>query len=131
MSIQSEINARTAKLQVILAGANNSIKARNGKEAADLNGIPAAIAAIPESDTKLQVKSVTSTGAVITVSPDEGYDGLSTVIVDGDAFLMPANIAKGITVYGVTGTHEGYITVASADELPDDAEDGTIAVIVG
>lgn len=107
MSIQSEINARTAKLQVILAGANNSIKARNGKEAADLNGIPAAIDAIPSDDPVLQVKSVYPTGEVISVTPDEGYDGLSAVNVAGDAFLVPENIAKDVTIYGVTGTHEG------------------------
>ena len=131
MSIQSEINARTAKLQAILAGANSSIKAKNGREAADLSGIPSAIAAIPEGDTKLQIKSVYPTGQTITVRPDNGYDGLSAVNVAGDTSLVPANIAKDITIYGVTGTHLGYITVASVDDLPDDAVDGTIAVIVG
>ena len=190
MSVQSEINSRTAKLQVILAEANNSIKARNGAEAADLNGIPAAIDAIPSDDPVLQVKTVYPTGEVISVTPDEGYDGLSAVNVAGDAYLVPENIAEGVTIYGVTGTHEdgetvewheyeirpedydfvltapeghgirkitvlgdadlipeniksgvdifgrvgtyaGYITVASEDELPTDAEDGTIAVVEG
>ena len=132
MNVQQKIDSRTTRLQAILAGANERITAKSGTAAPDLNGLPDAIGSIPEGgEAKLQAKSATPTGKTFAVKPDSGYDGLSTVTVEGDASLAPANIAKGITVYGVTGTHNGYITVASADELPDDAEDGTIAVIVG
>ena len=54
----------------------------------------------------LQEKATTENGEIV---PDEGYDGLSKVTV---------NVS-------------GYITVASVDELPTDAEDGTLAVIEG
>ena len=45
------------------------------------------------------------TGKVIT--PDEGYDGLSQVMVQGDPALKPENIRKGENIFGVWGTYEG------------------------
>jgi len=107
MSIQTEINSRTARLQAILADANDSITAKSGRAAADLKGLPEAIDTIPAGEAVLQVKAVTPNGKIITVRPDAGYDGLSAVNVAGDACLVPENIAEGVTIYGVTGTHEG------------------------
>lgn len=46
MSVQSEINSRTAKLQAILDSANTAITAKSGTAAANLSGIPAAIEAL-------------------------------------------------------------------------------------
>ena len=117
MSIQTEINARTAKLQAVLKDANNSIAEKNGAPAASLNGLPDAIDSIPASEPKLQVKGVTPTGDIITVRPDSGYDGLSAVNVAGDAYLVPENIAKDVTIYGVTGTHEGGEEIIWHDDL--------------
>lgn len=131
MSVQSEINSRTAALQAILAGANDRITAKRGKAAPNLRNLPTAIDSISLSDSKLQSKIVTPTGQEFTVNPDGGYDGLTFVTVKGDGELIPENIKSGVEIYGVTGTHLGYITVASVDDLPDDAEDGTIAVIAG
>lgn len=133
MNIQQKIASRTEKLQAILAGANNSLKRKNGTEAADLSGIPAAIDALPSEYPDLQVKSVDPTGEVIMVEPDEGYDGLSAVIVGGDAFLIPENIAKGITIYGVTGTlDEGESIIWRDDfEIMPEAYDFTLNVPEG
>lgn len=117
MSIQAEINARTAKLQAILKDANNSIAEKSGTAAESLNGLPDAIDSIPASEPKLQVKGVTPTGDIITVRPDSGYDGLSAVNVAGDAYLVPENIAKDVTIYGVTGTHEGGEEIIWHDDL--------------
>lgn len=55
----------------------------------------------------LQSKSVTPTKNGMTVVPDSGYDGLSQVTVEGDSDLVPGNIKKDVTVFGVTGTFEG------------------------
>ncbi len=106
MSVQTEIQSRTTKLAAILANANTAITGKDGTAAADLNGIPAAIAAIPKSEPRLQARTVTPTGKTFAVSPASGYDGLSSVTVAGDSNLAAENIVKDVTIYGVTGTHE-------------------------
>lgn len=51
-----------------------------------------------------QNKSVTPKASSQTIKPDAGYIGLGQVTVNGDADLKAANIAKGVNIFGVTGT---------------------------
>lgn len=55
----------------------------------------------PEKPT--QSKTITPTAAGLTVTPDTGKV-LSSVVVNGDADLVPANVRDGVNIFGVTGT---------------------------
>lgn len=57
--------------------------------------------------TDLQIKIVTPTGDNMTIEPDPEYAALEKVIIEGDNDLIPENIKKGVTIYGVLGTYEG------------------------
>lgn len=66
----------------------------------------------------LQSKTVTPGMSSQTVTPDTGFDGLSQVVVNGDQNLIPANIASGVEIFGVTGTHSGSSAVITETPLP-------------
>lgn len=77
-----------------------------------------------------QEKTVTPTGEQFDVLPDDGYL-LSKVTVEGDENLIQENIANGVTIYGITGTHVGKnvelsaITVTpTGEEFTESAADG-------
>lgn len=53
----------------------------------------------------LQSKTFTPTSAGSTLTPDEGYYGLSQVTVSGSANLVAGNIKSGVNVFGVVGTY--------------------------
>ena len=55
----------------------------------------------------LSFATVTPTKSSQTLSTPGSYYGLDTVMVDGDDNLIPANIASGVSIFGVSGTHTG------------------------
>ncbi len=55
----------------------------------------------------LQIKNATPSASSQSIEPDTGYFGLSKVDISGDANLVPGNIAEGVSIFGVTGTHSG------------------------
>lgn len=64
-----------------------------------------AIDALPSGSGTYQSKTVTPDAAGFTVSPDGGYDALSSVVINGDSDLAASNIKSGVVIFGVTGTY--------------------------
>lgn len=54
---------------------------------------------------ELQSKTVTPKADGRTVKPDADFEGLSSVYVEGDSDLIPANIRKGANIFGVDGSY--------------------------
>lgn len=53
----------------------------------------------------LQSKIVTPNADGQTVKPDADFEGLSSVYVQGDSDLIPANIREGVNIFGVDGNY--------------------------
>ena len=122
MSVQTDLEERTARLTAILEDSNEAVAEKGGTaQAADLTGIPAAIRAIPESiktEPVLESITVTPTGETFTRYPSA--DGFSSVTVKGDSDLIPENIIKGAIIYGVAGSATGVVSDYPVMEVPDE-----------
>ena len=85
------------------ASASDVAEGKTFTSAAGLKVTGTAKASVPT----FQAKTATPSAAEQTVTPDSGYDGLSSVTVEGDANLVPGNIKSGVSIFGVIGTYEG------------------------
>lgn len=115
----------------------------------DLTAILETINNLPtgEVEVTLQEKTITPTTSNQTITPDENYDGLSKVTINGvtsaiDSDIKATNIRKGIDILGVTGTMEEYVepklqsksatpSTSSQTITPDSSYDGLSSVSVG
>ena len=83
---------------------------------------------------KLEALTVTPRATDQIITPNYGKDGLSKVTIKGDSNLVPANIKKDVTIFGVKGTNapnlqEKTVTV-NGEATPDEGYDGLSKVTV-
>lgn len=80
-------------------------------------------------------KSVIATTSEQEITPSEGYNGITKVIVRPvtnsiDANIVAENIKTGVTVLGVEGSYEGEILVyPSVENLPSIATEEDFAIV--
>ena len=85
------------------ASASDVAEGKTFTSAAGLKVTGTAKASVPT----FQAKTATPSAAEQTVTPDSGYDGLSSVTVEGDANLVAGNIKSGVSIFGVAGSFDG------------------------
>lgn len=86
------------------ASIDSNIVAGNIKSGVEILGITGEYSG---GSSTYQSKNVTPTAEGLTVTPDTGYDALSSVEVSGSSNLIASNIKKDVEIFGVTGTLEG------------------------
>lgn len=74
-----------------------------------------------------QSKTVNPGYNEVTATPDSGYL-LSNVTVTGDTNLIPENIAEGVSIFGVLGTHIGGVTGIDFGEVTISSEQETVTI---
>ena len=104
MSVSSEIQRlQGAKADIKLAIENKGVSVPSSEKIDNYDTY------ISQIQGNLQEKTVTPDAIGQTVLPDTNYDGLSQVVVNGDANLIPSNVLKDVTIFGTTGTVEPYV----------------------
>lgn len=109
----------SAKFDAAMTASADAIRAKTGGTAKipwdETTGLANAIEGIT---FKTQSKSVIPKASSQTIKPDSGYNGLSQVTVNGDSDLIAANIAKGVNIFGVTGTLETGAKIVEGQFIP-------------
>lgn len=94
-------------LNPVTSSIDENIISSNIKQGVSILGVTGTLET--KADPVLQSKTITPTKLNQTVTPDTGYDALSSVIVNGvtsdiDSNITAGNIKEGVSILGVTGT---------------------------
>lgn len=81
--------------------------------------------------TTKSAATITPSTANQTIAAGQYLTGIQTI--KGDANLIPENIASGVSIFGITGTHESNIGVDTSDATAtaNDIENGKTAYVKG
>lgn len=74
------------------------------------------------ASVSLQAKTATPSSSQQVVEAGTGYNGLSTVVVEGDANLVAENIKDGVEIFGVEGTLDPEPTLQSKSVTPSTSQ---------
>lgn len=92
---------------------------------------------IPNSATKTLQLNTKSAATIIPTTTDQtisaGQYLVGAQTIQGDANLVPENIASGVSIFGVTGTHQGGNGIDTSDATATEADivNGKTAYING
>lgn len=126
--------ARTNSLKNFLTDVADAIRNKTGKSGTILaSDFDIEINNINEADIQDPIV-VTPIQSQQVFVPDEGYDGLGKVIVEGvtsdiDRNIIPENIKKNVEILGVVGTHEDYIPPVLQSKHLDILYDGSYTIV--
>ena len=94
-------------LNPVTSSIDENIISSNIKQGVSILGVTGTLET--KADPVLQSKTITPTKLNQTITPDTGYDALSSVIVNGvtsdiDSNITAGNIKEGVSILGITGT---------------------------
>ena len=94
-------------LNPVTSSIDENIISSNIKQGVSILGVTGTLEI--KADPVLQSKTITPTKLNQTITPDTGYDALSSVIVNGvtsdiDSNITAGNIKEGVSILGITGT---------------------------
>ena len=90
-------------LSQVTVNGDTNLTAGNIKQGVTIFGVNGTY----DPQPSVQSRTVTPTYFPYTVEPQEGYDYLSSAVVNAPANLTAGNIRSGVTIAGVTGTFQG------------------------
>lgn len=93
-----------AALSKVVVLGDSQLKSENIRNGVEIFGVTGTLTTF---DKPLMETSITPSMSKQVLTPDSDHSGFSKVTVAGDENLVAANIRKGVTIFGVTGTNEG------------------------
>lgn len=102
-----------------------------GANTTELEALVVIAEALPKTPIFQENKTVTPTASSMEILPDNGYDALSKVTVNGDSNLVAENIISGKTIFGVAGSANVGVAVQRKSGTFRTSSSGTATVNCG
>lgn len=95
----------TVTVQAVTSSIDANIQAGNIKSGVQILGVTGSYA--PSANYQAKSLEPDFSNGDVVVSPDSGYDALSSVTIEKDTDLVASNIKQGVTINGILGTYSG------------------------